>query len=222
MFSLDTTTTEGILYSMAFALLFGAVTAVVYAVKNRYSRNMFISLIVLPVAIGAVLTLINNNLSGGVGVGIAIAGAFSLLRFRSVPGTALDITYVFIALVSGVTAATGQVAYGGIAVGATLLILLIFKFIPDKKRKSNMRSLRLTVPESLNYAEAFEEVLKQYALSYELVKVKTTNMGSTFELIYDIMLKNGADEKQFIDDLRVRNGNLPISCSVLVGSNEQL
>ena len=85
-----------------------------------------------------------------------------------------------------------------------------------------MRSLRLTVPESLNSAEAFEEVLKQYALSYELVKVKTTNMGSTFELIYDIMLKNGADEKQFIDDLRVRNGNLPISCSVLVGSNEQL
>ena len=78
------------------------------------------------------------------------------------------------------------------------------------------------MPESLNYAEAFEEVLKQYALSYELVKVKTTNMGSTFELIYDIMLKNGADEKQFIDDLRVRNGNLPISCSVLVGSNEQL
>ena len=120
MFSLDTNTTSGILFSMLFALAFGIATAVVYAIKNRYSRNMFISLIVLPTAIAAVLKLINTNLSGEVGVGIAIAGAFSLLRFRSVPGTALDITYVFIALVSGVTAATGQIGYGAVAVGITL------------------------------------------------------------------------------------------------------
>ena len=222
MFSLDTNTTSGILFSMLFALAFGIATAVVYAIKNRYSRNMFISLIVLPTAIAAVLKLINTNLSGGVGVGIAIAGAFSLLRFRSVPGTALDITYVFIALVSGVTAATGQIGYGAVAVGITLAVLLIFKFLPLGKRSTPRRSLRITVPESLNYTEAFEEVLAKYASCSELVKVKTTNMGSTFELHYELTLKNTADEKSLIDDVRVRNGNLPVSCSVLSPNNEQL
>ena len=222
MFSLDTNTTSGILFSMLFALAFGIATAVVYAIKNRYSRNMVISLIVLPTAIAAVLKLINTNLSGGVGVGIAIAGAFSLLRFRSVPGTALDITYVFIALVSGVTAATGQIGYGAVAVGITLAVLLIFKFVPLGKRSTPRRSLRITVPESLNYTEAFEEVLAKYASCSELVKVKTTNMGSTFELHYELTLKNTADEKSLIDDVRVRNGNLPVSCSVLSPNNEQL
>ena len=207
MFSLDTNTTSGILFSMLFALAFGIATAVVYAIKNRYSRNMFISLIVLPTAIAAVLKLINTNLSGGVGVGIAIA---------------LDITYVFIALVSGVTAATGQIGYGAVAVGITLAVLLIFKFVPLGKRSTPRRSLRITVPESLNYTEAFEEVLAKYASCSELVKVKTTNMGSTFELHYELTLKNTADEKSLIDDVRVRNGNLPVSCSVLSPNNEQL
>ena len=155
-------------------------------------------------------------------MGIAIAGAFSLLRFRSVPGTALDITYVFIALVSGVTAATGQIGYGAVAVGITLAVLLIFKFVPLGKRSTPRRSLRITVPESLNYTEAFEEVLAKYASCSELVKVKTTNMGSTFELHYELTLKNTADEKSLIDDVRVRNGNLPVSCSVLSPNNEQL
>lgn len=222
MFKLDVGGTPGLLLSLAFALLFGIVTAIVYAFKNRYSRHMLVALVVLPVVICAVLTLVNGNISGGVGVGIAIAGAFGLLRFRSAPGTAMDIAYVFIALASGVTAATGEVSYGAIAVGGSLAVILAFKFIPLKTGKSNFRSLRLTVPESLNYTEAFDEVLRKYSSSYELIKAKTTNMGSTFELTYDLTLRAGANEKEFIDEIRVRNGNLPVSCSTLSSKEENL
>lgn len=222
MYKVDVTNNAGLIICLAFALLFGIVTAAVYAIKSRYSRNMFVALMVLPVAIAAVLTLINGNLGGGVGVGIAIAGAFGLLRFRSAPGTALDITYVFVALVSGVTAATGEIGYGMIAVGSALVILLIFKFIPLKKAKSNYRTVRLTVPESLNYFEAFDDVLRKYSSTYELVKSKTTNMGSTFELTYELMLRQGINEKEFIDELRVRNGNLPVICSTVSVKDDML
>lgn len=221
MFKLDVGEMPGLLLSLAFALLFGTVTAIVYAFKNRYSRHMIVALVVLPIVICAVLTLVNGNV-GGVGIGIAIAGAFGLLRFRSAPGTAMDITYVFIALASGVTAATGEVGYGAIAVGGSLAVIAVFKFIPLKKGNSSFRSLRLTVPESLNYTEAFDEVLHKYSSSYELIKAKTTNMGSTFELTFELTLKAGANEKEFIDEIRVRNGNLPVSCSTLSAKEENL
>ena len=116
----------------------------------------------------------------------------------------------------------GELFVWQIRLPRTLAVLLVFKFVPLGKRSTPRRSLRITVPESLNYTEAFEEVLAKYASCSELVKVKTTNMGSTFELHYELTLKNTADEKSLIDDVRVRNGNLPVSCSVLSSNNEQL
>lgn len=222
MYKVSITDNQGLIICLAFALAFGVVTALVYAWKNRYSKSMFISLMVLPIAITAVLTLINGNLGGGVGVGIAIAGAFGLLRFRSVPGTAQDITYVFISLVAGVAASTGEIGYGAIAVGSTLVIMIAFKFIPLKKTKSNFRTVKITMPESLDYSDAFDDVFKKYASQCDLVKSKTTNMGSTFELTYELVLKNAAEEKVFLDELRIRNGNLPISCSSLSAKEELL
>lgn len=216
MFGINVSTTQGLLLSLAIALGFGIVTAIAYAVKNTYSKNMLVALIVLPVMITAVLTLINGNLNGGVGVGIAVAGAFGLLRFRSAPGTARDITFILISVASGLACANGAIGYGIIAVGAVLVIMTVFKFIPLGSNNTPMRKLKITVPENLDFSGYFDEVLKKYSLSFDLVNVKSTNMGSTFDLTYELTLRRGVNEKEFLDKIREINGNLPITCSKLI------
>ena len=202
-----TLTASNFLLSFAVSLALGFVIAGLYMFRSHYSKSFVMTLVMLPAVVQVVILLVNGNL----GVGVAVAGTFSLVRFRSVPGTAREITSIFLAMAVGLAAGMG---YLGIAVllvvvlGAVSMILTITSFGDQKNRKD----LRITIPESLNYTDVFDDILKSYAKNWELVQVKTTNMGSLYKLTYQIEMKDTSEEKKMIDELRCRNGNLEISC----------
>ncbi len=195
----------------AVALGLGAILAVGYTIKSKYTKSFAITLAILPAVVCVVIMLVNGN----IGAGIAVAGAFSLVRFRSAPGSAKEIVAIFTAMCSGLLIGMGYVAFAVIftVIMAVILLVLNIAKIWNKKQDPKERTLRITIPEDLNYTEAFDDLLKAFTDSYETVSVKTANMGSMFKLKYNIVLKDIAREKQFIDELRTRNGNLEIMIS---------
>ena len=196
---------------MVCAVLLGLLQAFVYTIKNRYTKSFVATLVLLPVAVCMIVLLVNNNL----GVAVAVAGAFTLVRFRSVPGTGKEITAIFISMVTGVTLASWQTynieyAVFFTIIGSGLLLLLNTTNLFNKSNKKEML-LKIVVPEMLNYTTIFEDLFTKYTTSCEKVAVKSVNMGSMFKLTYRIVLKDNTLEKEFIDQLRLRNGNLDIS-----------
>lgn len=212
-----TLTVSNFLLSFAISLALGFVIAGLYMFRSHYSKSFVMTLVMLPAVVQVVILLVNGNL----GVGVAVAGTFSLVRFRSVPGTAREITSIFLAMAVGLAAGMG---YLGIAVllvvvlGAVSMILTITSFGDQRNRKD----LRITIPESLNYTDVFDDILKSYAKNWELVQVKTTNMGSLYKLTYQIEMKDTSEEKKMIDELRCCNGNLEISCMTSSFGKEEL
>lgn len=212
-----TLTASNFLLSFAISLALGFVIAGLYMFRSHYSKSFVMTLVMLPAVVQVVILLVNGNL----GVGVAVAGTFSLVRFRSVPGTAREITSIFLAMAVGLAAGMG---YLGIAVllvvvlGAVSIILTITSFGDQRNRKD----LRITIPESLNYTDVFDDILKSYAKNWELVQVKTTNMGSLYKLTYQIEMKDTSEEKKMIDELRCCNGNLEISCMTSSFGKEEL
>ena len=212
-----TLTASNFLLSFAISLALGFVIAGLYMFRSHYSKSFMMTLVMLPAVVQVVILLVNGNL----GVGVAVAGTFSLVRFRSVPGTAREITSIFLAMAVGLAAGMG---YLGIAVllvvvlGAVSMILTITSFGDQRNRKD----LRITIPESLNYTDVFDDILKSYAKNWELVQVKTTNMGSLYKLTYQIEMKDTSEEKKMIDELRCCNGNLEISCMTSSFGKEEL
>lgn len=212
-----TLTASNFLLSFAISLALGFVIAGLYMFRSHYSKSFVMTLVMLPAVVQVVILLVNGNL----GVGVAVAGTFSLVRFRSVPGTAREITSIFLAMAVGLAAGMG---YLGIAVllvvvlGAVSMILTITSFGDQRNRKD----LRITIPESLNYTDVFDDILKRYAKNWELVQVKTTNMGSLYKLTYQIEMKDTSEEKKMIDELRCCNGNLEISCMTSSFGKEEL
>lgn len=212
-----TLTASNFLLSFAISLTLGFVIAGLYMFRSHYSKSFVMTLVMLPAVVQVVILLVNGNL----GVGVAVAGTFSLVRFRSVPGTAREITSIFLAMAVGLAAGMG---YLGIAVllvvvlGAVSMILTITSFGDQRNRKD----LRITIPESLNYTDVFDDILKSYAKNWELVQVKTTNMGSLYKLTYQIEMKDTSEEKKMIDELRCCNGNLEISCMTSSFGKEEL
>ena len=212
-----TLTASNFLLSFAISLALGFVIAGLYMFRSHYSKSFVMTLVMLPAVVQVVILLVNGNL----GVGVAVAGTFSLVRFRSVPGTAREITSIFLAMAVGLAAGMG---YLGIAVllvvvlGAVSMILTITSFGDQRNRKD----LRITIPESLNYTDVFDDILKSYAKNWELVHVKTTNMGSLYKLTYQIEMKDTSEEKKMIDELRCCNGNLEISCMTSSFGKEEL
>ena len=200
------------LLGIAVALAIGIFLAAVYSYKTKYTKSFVVTLALLPAVVCVVIMMVNGN----VGAGVAVAGAFSLVRFRSVPGTAKEIGTIFLGM-----------GYLGYAVLFSL-ILGIAMFILNKvnigadKRLEQDRILKITIPEDLNYTGAFDDLFEKYTVKYETVSVRTANMGSLFKLIYNVTLKNPNDEKDFIDDLRCRNGNLEISMARQEITNNEL
>ena len=193
------------------ALLLGLVIAFTYMYNTRYTKSFVVTLALLPAIICVIIMMVN----GSIGTGIAVAGAFSLVRFRSVPGTAKEICTLFLAMASGLIAGTG---YLGIAAVFTAVMCLAFLILSKldmgtKKNSDKYKTFRVMVPEDLDYTGVFEDVFSEYTSSCELVQVKTTNMGSMFRLTYDIVMKDPAREKELIDRIRCRNGNLEINVS---------
>lgn len=198
----------------------GAFLAWIYTYKGRYTSSFVITLAMLPAVVCMVIMMVNGN----VGAGVAVAGAFSLVRFRSVPGTAKEIGTIFLAMASGLIAGMG---YLGFAVLFTLimgLVMLVMNMagIGTHQKESGEKTLRITIPEDINYGDAFDEVFEKYTSDCKSVSVKTTNMGSLYKLTYHITLKDVKDEKAFIDELRCRNGNLEISMSKQEVNNLEL
>ena len=214
LFDTDMTAVIGVgdfLLCMACALVAGLILAVGYAYRSRYTRSFLVTLALLPAVVCVVIMMVNGN----VGAGVAVAGAFSLVRFRSVPGTAKEISMLFIAMGAGLIIGMGYLAYGILFAVLMCAISTVYNLLDlgIKKNAAIYKTLNVTIPEDLDYSEVFESILRQYTKSWELVRVKTTNMGSLFRLTYDVTLKDPAQEKEMIDALRCRNGNLEITVS---------
>ena len=197
----------------AVSIVLGLLIALCYMKTCKKHNGGFVTTIaLLPAVVQIVIMLVNGNL----GAGVAVAGAFSLVRFRSIPGTAREICMIFIAMAAGLATGMGYLAFAAIFVLiAALLSLLYAKIGLGEKASQGKKSLVVVIPESLNYTEVFADLFDEYTESNELVSVKTTNMGSLFKLTYEIKLKDPAREKEFIDALRTRNGNLEIMCARL-------
>ena len=189
------------------AVILGLIISLVHMKTSRYSKNFIITLAVLPILVSVIMIMVNGNL----GTGIAIAGAFSLVRFRSMPGNAKEIMSVFFAMTIGIAIGAGYVVFAGIITLVVSLMILLLTLIKYGDNNNKYKRLDIVVPETLDYDTIFDEIFNKYVDKYELIRIKTTNLGSLYELKYDITLKDKIREKDFIDDLRVRNGNLKIS-----------
>ena len=199
------------LLCVGVALALGVFLAVIYAIKSRYTKSFLITLGILPAVVCIVIMMVNGN----VGAGVAVAGAFSLVRFRSAAGTAKEIAVIFLAMAAGLVCGMGYLAYAALftlIVGAILLIMQFIK-IPQSKTALKQKTLRITIPEDLDYTGIFNDIFEKYTTEYKLTNVKTSNLGSLFKLTYNITEKDVAKEKEMMDELRVRNGNLEISIS---------
>ena len=202
------------LLSLGLALLCGLIVLLATSVRNRISKSFAVTVFLLPAIVHTVIIMVNGN----IGTGIAVAGAFSLVRFRSVPGRAREIASIFLSMTAGLTCASGYVAIAVLFTALISVIMLVFSLIPIKREREY--ELHITVPESLNYYGAFGSVFKEYTRSVKLVKSKTSNMGSLYKLTYIVDLKNPADSKNMIDSLRERNGNLEIALNIAPEENE--
>lgn len=197
------------LLCMAVSLLIGIFLTLVYGFKSHSTKSFLVTLALLPAIVCVIIMMVNGN----VGAGVAVAGAFSLVRFRSVPGTAREIGAIFLAMGSGLVTGMGYLGYAvlfSLILGLMMLLLNALSFM-GKKSVSTEKTLRITIPEDLNYGEVFNDLLERYTTRHEMVSVKTSNMGSLFKLNYNITLRDISEEKEFIDALRCRNGNLEIS-----------
>lgn len=185
--------------------------ALLCSIKSKFSKSFSTTIAVLPAIVAIIIIMVNGNL----GTGIAVAGAFSLVKFRSAQGSAKEIVTIFIAMATGLILGMGYLAFAALfalIAGGTVVLLSLTKF-GEKKYDDLEKVLKITIPEDLEYDSVFCDILKKYTKSSYLVGVKTTNMGSLFRLTYNITLKNAGSEKALIDDLRTRNGNLEISCN---------
>lgn len=192
------------------SLVLGLIIALSSGFKSRRSRSFLLSLFLLPAIVQTVIMLVN----GSVGTGIAVMGAFSLVRFRSVPGSAKEIVCIFLAMATGLATAMGYVFLASLFVIIVCAVMILSSFVIIREKDDLIRELRITVPEDLNYAHSFDDLFETYTNSTKLVTVKTTNMGSLYKLVYKIQLKDEAQIQSFIDDLRCRNGNLEIAIAI--------
>jgi hypothetical protein len=202
----------------AASLLLGFVIALVYMFKNTYSKGFAVTLVLMPLIVQVVIIMINGN----IGTGVAVAGAFSLVRFRSVPGSARDITSIFTAMAAGLAAGSGYITAAALFVIVVAAVNLILSNTSFGNVKNGLRELKITIPENLDYTDVFDDLFQKYLMKNELLQVKTTNMGSLYQLSYHIMLKDGGSEKELLDELRCRNGNLSISLGRVTTCKEEL
>ncbi|MBO5789128.1 MAG: DUF4956 domain-containing protein [Clostridia bacterium] len=202
--------------AIVVSMLLGLVIAFTYMKCSRSTKGFLITLAVLPAATGTIICLVNGNL----GMSIAVLGTFSLVRFRSAQGTALEISGILIATSTGIACGVGFVYLAPVCTVLMCGMVFLLTALGFGKRGSS-RDLRILVPESLNYGGVFDDLFAQYTTKAELVRTKTTAMGSMYDLTYSVTLKAGVDEKAFLDDIRVRNGNLTVSLTAHMKNGEE-
>lgn len=214
IFDSELTTTVSLadfLLCLGTALVFGLIIALAYMYRTRYTKSFVVTLALLPAVVCIVIMLVNGN----IGAGVAVAGAFSLVRFRSVPGTAKEICMLFLAMCTGLITGMGYIGFALVFTAIMCLMFMLYNRINlgTSKKSFSYKTLTVTIPEDLNYTEIFDDIFDEYTKTFELVRVKTTNMGSLFKATYNIVLSDITKEKEMLDKIRCRNGNLEICVS---------
>ena len=195
--------------AVGVALLLGIALAITHAKTTQTTKSMLITLAVLPVLVMAVMIMINGNL----GTSIAILGDFSLIRFRSMEGRAKDLLAIFAAMMIGLACGMGHVLFGAVITAVYIVAVVFFTFTSILEPNRHERVLKIVIPEDLDYEDVFTEIFKKYTSSHRLVRMKTINMGSLYKLTYDVKVKRGVKEKEFLDAIRVKNCNLKVLLS---------
>ena len=202
-------TLPAFLICTAVSLVLGIATALISMYRTKCSQSFAVTLAVLPAVVQIVIMLVNGN----VGAGVAVAGAFSLVRFRSVPGTAREIGVIFLAMALGLATGMGYVVLAAVFFVVIAAVLFLLTKLGFGTRRTDERLLRITIPENLDYDGLFDDLFATYTTAHTLERVKTANMGTLYELQYRVTLRNAQVPKAFLDALRCRNGNLNITCS---------
>lgn len=200
------------------AIVLGLVISLCYIFTQKrgsYTKDFVIAVSLLPAIVAVVILLVGNSVARA----FSLAGAFALVRFRSAPGSAKDIAVVFLSMAMGLACGLGYLLFGVIAAVIICVVLIILSRTSFGEQKSQPKQLKVTIPEDLNYEGVFDDIFKEYSTGCELVNVRTSNMGTLYELTYHIDLKSGISEKELIDSIRCRNGNLNISLGMLPDRN---
>ncbi|MDO4615822.1 MAG: DUF4956 domain-containing protein [Lachnospiraceae bacterium] len=210
----DTTTdvlsVENTAILMGAALLLGLIVAVVYVISNeKYTKGFAVSLVLLPILVETVILMTYGSL----GTAVAVAGTFSLVRFRSAPGTAKEIVSIFFSMAIGLACGMGEIGFAVVLTVVVAAVFLVLMKTPFAREKRDEKLLKIMIPEDLDYTEIFDDLFEQYTKKHTLDRVKTVNLGSMYELVYTVVLKNESEEKRMLDDIRVRNGNLTVVCA---------
>jgi uncharacterized membrane protein YhiD involved in acid resistance len=209
---------EQFLACTAVSLILGIMISLVHCYKNRASKNFLLTLAILPVIVQVVIMIVNGNL----GTGVAVMGAFSLVRFRSVPGNSREIANIFLAMAVGLAAGVGYLGIAVILFVIVAVLQILLMVVPLLGENHYEKDLKITIPENLDYQNIFDDVFDTYTTHTQLDKVRTVNMGSLYELRYRVVLKDQRKEKEFLDALRCRNGNLGITCGRPAAGREEL
>ena len=204
----EITNSVAVIYSVAAGLLGLLISLTYMKTGNRVSKNFARTLITLPILVCIVLLVVNGNF----GTSIAVLGAFSLVRFRSLQGSSRDISFIFFSMTIGIVCAVGEVILATILTTAICVIYFILNAIKYGANNTEEKELRITIPENLDYSDIFDDLFERYTKENRQIAVRTTNMGSMYEINYRVKLKNEREEKQFLDDIRMRNGNLTVIC----------
>lgn len=208
----------GAMICILCSLILGIIIALAYKIQDKASKNFLVSLTVMPVIVQIVIMLVNGNL----GAGVAIMGAFSLIRYRSAPGSAKEIAAVFLSMAIGICTGMGYVAFGAVMTLIICGVLILFSKTALLGKSGSEKQLKVTIPENLDYSGIFDDIFEKYTLANSLEKVKTVNLGSMYELVYRITEKDEKQEKQMLDEIRCRNGNLTVICGKVPVNSESL
>ena len=217
--SVVTVTMQNAIISILVALALGLVISITYMKTSKvYSKNFASSLIVIPALISVVITLINGNQAAS----LATIGAFTLIRFRSIQGTSKDLAYILFTVTLGLSTGMGYIPFAIVLTAIVCVILIALSLIKYGQPKTEMKDLRITIPENLDYSGVFDDIFSEYTTFAELMRVKTTNLGSMYELQYNIVIRDPKLEKNMIDAIRTRNGNLNIVCGKMNYAKDSL
>lgn len=211
-------TIQNALLCTLVSLVLGVVIALVYMYQGGYTKSFVMTLVLLPPLVQLVIMMVNGNL----GTSVAVLGTFSLVRFRSVPGSSKEIVSIFFAMAVGLATGTGFITFAAMMTVIIGLVLIVLGKTSFGESKYNEKDLRITIAESLDYTNIFDDIFEKYTKKCNLQRVKTTNLGSMYELEYHITLKEVEKEKEMIDEIRCRNGNLTIICGRRQGVPEEL
>ena len=199
------------LLCLGVSLALGLIMAGVYMLRSEYTKSFVMTVALLPAVVCVVIMMVNGN----IGAGVAVAGAFSLVRFRSAPGSAREIVTIFLAMGAGLIAGMGYLGFAALFTVIMCAVFAVYNYIANGNsgRVDVNKTLKITIPEDLDYTGIFDDIFAEYTKKSELIKIKTVNMGSMFRLTYNITLRDTSVEKKMIDKIRERNGNLEIMVS---------